>query len=254
MPPRSLVALVALRQAPPLSAPRLVASLGELWPGGPAADHVRQRENVISFFLGEEKVVLSRMPVAIPPDDLAGPCRAAWYWPQAAQALAGHLAHDLVVVVPASADRRKAALCLTKVIAAELGTSPAVGVFWGTSGQVHAPRAFAQAAAGATPQRLPVQLWVAFHLSRESDTTHSLYTSGLEDFGYLEIEVVGSTADPQQLYQRVFDIAHYVLATESVLQPGQTIGASEDEQIAITHGPSICDGRTTVVRLEMDEG
>ena len=67
----------------------------------------------------------------------------------------------------------------------------------------------------------------------------------------MEIEVAESSADPQEIYEQIFNIANYVLATESIQNDGETIGASQSEQIAITHAPSICDGQTTVVRLEM---
>ena len=43
----------------------------------------------------------------------------------------------------------------------------------------------------------------------------------------------------------------YVLDKGIVLKDGDTIGASEEEKIEISHVPSFCDDKCTVVRLGM---
>ena len=98
-------------------------------------------------------------------------------------------------------------------------------------------------------ESLPLQLWVGFGVHREEDGTHSLYTSGLEEFGHMEIEVAGSRLDPRALIERVFNVALYVLDKGAALQDGETIGASDAEKIEISHVTSFCDDESTVVRL-----
>lgn len=212
---------------------------------------VKRKDNTISFQLGEDKVVVSSMRESIPWSDLKGPCRAAWYWPDAAEQLRRHEGHFLVVVVPGSADRKSAAIKLTKVTAALVESSPATGVLWGGSGTVHAPEPFCQTAAEIASDRLPVEIWVGFGLIPEGGEAHSVFTSGLEEFGMQEIEIHGSRRAPQFLYERLFDVVHYVLRKDVVLHDGETIGITDTERIPIRQTQSICDGATEVLELEM---
>ena len=250
MSAKSQVAMVLLREARFDGIERLKTALQREGGEFPPID-VEQEDNTISFHLGEDKVVVSSMKAAIPWSDLKGPCRAAWYWPEAGAQLRSHQAHFLVVVVPGSPDRKVAAVKLTKVTAALVQSSSTAGVLWGGSGTVHAPQPFCETAAATAEDRLPVEIWVGFGLIPEDNKTHSVYTSGLEDFGMQEIEIHSSDLDPQFLYERLFDIVHYVLRKNVVLHDGETIGISDTEQIAIQQTQSLCDGVTNVIQLDM---
>lgn len=250
MPAKSQVAMILLREPRFDGVEKLKAAL-EAEGGEFPPIEVQRKDNTISFHLGEDKVVVSSMKAAVPWSDLKGPCQAAWYWPDAAAQIRSHQAHFLIVVVPGSPDRKAAAVKLTKVTAALVESSSAAGVLWGGSGTVHAPQPFCQTAAETAADRLPVEIWVGFGLIPEADQTHSVYTSGLEDFGMQEIEIHSSQRDPQFLYERLFDIVHYVLRKEVVLHDGETIGISDTEQITIQKTQSLCDGVTDVLQLDM---
>ena len=250
MPVKSQVAMVLLREPQFEGVDKLRSALeaegGEFLPV-----QVKQSDNTISFHLGDDKIVVSSMKIAVPWGDLRGPCSAAWYWPEAARELRAHKSHILVVVVPGTPDRKAAAIKLTKVTAALVSSSPALGVFWGSSGTVHAPLPFCETAAAIGPDRLPVEIWVGFGLIPEDGETHSVYTSGLEDFGMQEIEIHSSQRDPQFLYERLFDVVHYVLKRDVLLHDGETIGITDTERITIQQTQSVCDGVTSVLQLDM---
>jgi hypothetical protein len=76
------------------------------------------------------------------------------------------------------------------------------------------------------------------------------YWPGLESLGQMEIEIARSGRGPQFLHDCAYNVAHYLLAKGMVLKQGETIGLSEEEQIPIAIGPSMCDPRMTVIRLE----
>lgn len=250
MPTKSQVAMVVLREPQFEGVEKLKAALEAEEGEFPPID-VERKDNTVSFQLGEDKVVISSMKAPIPWSDLKGPCSAAWYWPEAASQLRGNKAHFLVVVAPGTPDLKAAAVKLTKVTAALVESSPAAGVLWGGSGTVHAPKPFTQTTGEISADRLPVEIWVGFGLIPEADKTHSVFTSGLEDFGMQEIEIHSSQLDPQYLYERLFDIVHYVLRKEVVLHDGETIGISDTEQITIRETQSLCDGVTNVLQLDM---
>ncbi len=250
MPAKSQVAMILLREPQFAGVDKLQTALEAEGGDFPPVD-VQRKDNTISFRLGEDKVVVTSVKAAIPWSDLKGPCSAAWYWPEAAQQLRSHQSHLLVVIVPGTSDRKAAAIKLTKVAAALADSSPTAGIFWGGSGTVHAPPIFCQTAAATAPDRLPVEIWIGFGLIPEGNNTHSVFTSGLEDFGMQEIEIQGSQRDPQFLYERVFDVVHYVLHKDVILHDGETIGISDTERIAIRETQSVCDGVANVLQLEM---
>jgi uncharacterized protein DUF4261 len=250
MPAKSQVAMIVLRE-PQFGAIEKLQSALEADGGEFPPVEVQREDNTISFHLGEDKIVVSSMKTPIPWSDLKGPCSAAWYWPEAAGQLRRHAAHILVVVVPGTPDRKAAAIKLTKVAAALVESSPAAGVLWGGSGTVHAPQPFCQTAAETAADRLPVEIWIGFGLIPEANETHSVFTSGLEDFGMQEIEIHSSQRDPQFLYERLFDVVHYVLRKDVVLHDGETIGISDTERITIQQTQSLCDGETNVLQLDM---
>ena len=250
MPAQSHVAMILLRE-PRFDAVDKLKKALEAEGGEFPAVQVKRKDNTISFHLGEDKIVVSSMDAAVPWADLKGPCRAAWYWPEAARELRSHEAHLLAVVVPGTPDHKAAAIKLTKVAAALVASSPAVGVFWGGSGTVHAPGPFHQTASALAPDRLPIEIWVGFGLIPEGDETHSVFTSGLEDFGLQEIEIHNSQRDPQFLYERLFDVVHYVLRKDVILHDGETIGITDTERITIQQTQSVCDGVTSVLQLDM---
>lgn len=251
MTARPLVAMVALRDDVLPDEMKLIERIRDSWSVAPAIDNIERRDDVISFHLGGDTVAVSLMHQPVPWPDLEGPCREAWYWPEAARALRDHQSHVLVVLVPLASQRIDAALSLTRVVAAVAASSQAAGVLWGGGGLVHSPEPFVDVARKISRESLPLQLWVAFGVHGEEDGTHSLYTSGLEEFGHLEIEVAHSRLDPRALIDRVFGMVLYVLDKGVVLKDGETIGTSEDEKIEISHLPSFCDDKCTVVRLEM---
>lgn len=250
MPPRTLVAMIALRQPEFGSLERFEAALAADR-GESAPIEVRRHEGTLAFHLGAEKLIVSAIREPIPWVDLEGPCNAAWYWPGAARALRDHAAHLVVLAVPAGPDRKPAAIKLTKVVAALAKCTPATGIFWGGSGTVHAPGPFCETAAKAAPDRLPIEIWVGFGLIDEPDGSHSLFTSGLEEFGLMELEIQRSPNNPQFLYQRLFDMVHYVLRKDAILHDGETIGISDEERILIKTARSLCDGVTEVLLLPM---
>jgi uncharacterized protein DUF4261 len=250
MPAKSQVAMVLLREPQFEGVEKLKAALEAEGGEFPPVD-VQRKDNTISFQLGDDKIVISSIKAPIPWSDLKGPCSAAWYWPEAAGQLRPTKAHFLVVVAPGTPDLKAAAVKLTKVTAALVESSSAAGVLWGGSGTAHAPQPFRQTADEISADRLPVEIWVGFGLIPESNQTHSVFTSGLEDFGMQEIEIHSSQRDPQFLYERLFDIVHYVLRKDVVLHDGETIGISDTERITIQETQSLCDGETSVLQLDM---
>ena len=63
------------------------------------------------------------------------------------------------------------------------------------------------------------------------------YTSGLENLGYDEIEVLDSAAGPEQLVGFLADLSHYVAAQDVTLRAGETVGFTAEQKFPISRGP-----------------
>jgi hypothetical protein len=248
---RPLLAQVALDANKLPGASDVFAALQRVWSDAPEPADVKFAEDLLTFRLGEHTAAISLRSESIPRDDWLGPAATAWYWPEAALELQSHAAHAIVGLLPSRVDRLDAAMLLTRITAAVAVAAEAVAVLWSPGRLVHSPSAFFEYAEKMTRRRLPLYLWINFGLQRNSDGSHALATTGLEAFGHLEIEVAGSSRQPKQLLDMVFNVAHYVLAKGSVLQSGETLGTRAEEKIAIERGPSFRDPSTTVVQLDL---
>lgn len=195
-------------------------------------------------------LALLSLPAPVPRGDLEGPVQLAWHWPGAAARVAEHTAHVIVNVGSTTLDQIDAHLLLTKVVEAILDSSDAVGVYVGQSLLVRSAEDYAQDAAGAARDALPLLSWVGFQLVDE-DGQHSAYTTGLGAFGLLELEVRRSALSPAELLGTLADVAHYQLVSGRRIGDGETFGATAHDRTRIRYQRSefIPDMQVAVVQM-----
>ncbi|MFM2418126.1 MAG: hypothetical protein RL385_2849 [Pseudomonadota bacterium] len=192
---------------------------------------------------------LVREPIAW--DTLSYACDAAWYWPDAKGTLRPHTAHLRIVAESTDQNAIALMLSLTRVVAAALEASDALGVYLPGAQQVHRRDDFVSEAKGASAELLPLYLWVRFSLSQEDDGSTTLTTTGLAELEQMEVEFPRARIEPQTLMDRAFNIAHYLLDHGPVLAHGHTIGISNDERFMVRHVPSLRGDGSTVLQLRM---
>ena len=189
----------------------------------------------------------------IPWSKLEGPCATAWYWPEAEAVMRGHTHHLFVTLLDERTKAIDRAARLTETLVALAAHSPAVGLVWGSTGAVHEPKDFTQLAAAATPDNLPLNLWIDFRVyEREEGDGFGLFTTGLEALGRREMEVPHYAGDPQQLIGATYNIAHYALEKDAVLADSEVIGLPDESQVTIREERSMLDPEQDVLRLEFD--
>lgn len=245
-----LVAMVLLKDKTLPPEARLLEFLRASERETPPVTLVERRPDRFALTIGDDTATISLEPSAIPWADLEGPCRSAWYWPEAAAALRDHAAHVAIVLLPQGQDRISAALALTSLVAAVAASANAAGVFWTSGGLVHAPEAFISYCREPGGEYLPLNLWIDFSLMRNDDGTCSLFTTGMEEFDLMEIEVHGSREDPELLLERAFKMAHYLLENGPIVEDGETVELSDEERCLVRFGPSMWDNSVQVLRLE----
>ncbi len=83
---------------------------------------------------------------------------------------------------------------------------------------------------------------------RQEDKKFSMYTYGLADFGKLEVEILRSNKDFQELQELLYGIAHYVLSYDATLNDGETIGMSATQKLKITVSDGVyLEGKTVKI-------
>ena len=68
---------------------------------------------------------------------------------------------------------------LTHLLAAVAAHVDAAGIYWGGGGLVHDPLVFLDEARSASPQKLPLHLWIDFRIEQNDDGTLRLFTTGM---------------------------------------------------------------------------
>ncbi len=250
-PVTSFLALIALPSLPEnhqgLVADTLLPVLGETF----------EKDELIkdgfAGAIGEERVRIVGVTDKIPEQILEGPIRGAWYWPEAEETLNQSHGHLLVVVKgPEGGKPVMRALFLTRVISMLLGKFDGLGVYWTGAPSLHSSEAFIDSAESMTPESLPLRLWVDFQVWRNDDDTHSLRTNGMVSFGRPELEIHGSTKDENEVASWAYNVAHYVLATDTQVEDGHAVGRTPTEWIRVHHTPSVFDESKTVYYLDLE--
>jgi Domain of unknown function (DUF4261) len=246
------VAMVALPRVGPLPA------LSDLngWLAGhaqsmPPLIAAQSSDEALAATTGDAELMIGLMTAPMPWSELEGPCASAFWWPEAASVLKAHVGHLILALQGGEMDAIGRNLQLTSVVAAVLATGDASGVYWGAGTLVIPPALFVEAARSMTRELLPLDLWIDFRVSRDEDGAISLFTTGLEDLGHMEIEISRWNVEPGTARESAWNVAHYLLDQGPVLDDGDSIGFGSDEQIRIRHLPSMWNPARTVIRLEL---
>lgn len=243
--------MVALDQAGLPDLTQMPAFFASHWNSRIALNDLSAEDGMVLCEVAGATVAVSLMPVPIPWSELEGPCAAAQQWPEAAEVLGKHTSHLIVVVTGAPWDKIETSLFLTKVVAFVSSSVSACGIYWGGGTLVHTVALFADIAFSMSREYLPLYLWIDFRLTREDDGSLTLFTTGMRQFDFMEIEIVRTRTEPDAVIDRAFNIAHYLLDKGPILLDGHTIGMTMDEKIKVKHVPSIWDPNRKVYRLEL---
>ncbi|MDQ3037762.1 MAG: DUF4261 domain-containing protein [Myxococcota bacterium] len=244
--PATAMAMVLLDRAVMPDAARVVAWLG----GRRRASISSTSATTIELDVEGRVSMLGMVDAPVPWSQLEGPCSTAWWWPQASEECRTSTAH-LVVTATSERDLFEATLRLTDVVAAVAEAARAVAVYWSASAMVHEPGAFRTEAESATRESLPLRLWIDFRMEPTRGDELFFATTGLETFGLMELECVGTRASAPHVLDRMFDVAHYLCDRGPVLEDGQTIGRSDAERISARHRPSRWKRPGKVIFLEL---
>lgn len=249
------LAFVPLMSKTMPQADAVVANLAKNWSDLSPATEIEEKDDALSFTLGDVGVIAAMMPAPIPWGDLEGPCATSILWKDAAAVLKKHT-HHLIVTVNGDDEDGPVHLAtrLTQVISAILATCPkAPGVYWGNAALVIPSKIFQDFAVEVLPEGPPLHIWVDFRVGPTGKGKMGGFTQGMSQFGLMELETESSPESVGDLRERLFGLASYLLENGPVIKDGDTIGADANEKIRVVYAKSAFGAPEKVMRLEYGE-
>lgn len=211
------------------------------------ADDQKFKDGTLVTEVDNCTVAISLMPAAIP--GIESQCQGLWWWPEAAEEIKTHNNHILVALMNADdLDAVDTALLATRIAACVAEDVDAIAVNWGAAGVVHKADVFIDDARKASRDNLPILMWVGSHLFKSEDDEPGIFTYGLAELGFPEVEVPAAPLPPSELIPFVLDFASYMVGSGVRFEDGETMGRTADEKWQITFGPSMID-RGEVLKL-----
>lgn len=251
IPATNALAFVLLESAVPIEAGALAAELRAAAPGLPhPTDWKSGGPGILTATIPGGGIAVAPMPIAVPAGDLEAPLAWAWHWPAARDAVARHRAHLVVHAASTALAPLDLRLLHTKLVGATLALAGAraVGVYVGHASLLRSADDYRSDAAGASRDELPLLAWLGFVAVPAGDGRISAFTTGMEEFGFLDIEVRRTRQAPPEVLGFLADAASYQLTSGRRLADGDTFGFSADDRRPIRHERSeFRPGKTVVV-------
>jgi hypothetical protein len=242
--------MVMLPSTAPIDAGRVLARLRDSASDTVSITDISIKNDIVTGQIPGGLIGMAQMPVPIPLKELEWPAKIAWHWPSAQEDIARHHSHVIVSATSNTLDRLDLHLFHTRLVAALLEVSGAIGVYAGGAMLVLSSPAFIEFARDASRENLPLLCWVGVHPVAEKDKTASAYTVGMKAFGFLELEIRRSRRAIDEVIGRLADMGQYQILSGRHLNDGDTFGVSETERHRVRHVRSDFLGGDTVARLE----
>lgn len=148
-----------------------------------------------------------------------------------------HQAHLLVAVLGRDATPLDAGKLFVKIASACLKASNALGIY--DCGTVWLPEDFIRSALVMKEGETPLTALVFVGLYQDEKGVSS-WTNGLRSFGREELEIVGSSHPPAEVYDLMFNISGYIVEEGAVLRDGETIGLSAEQKLPLKRSAGVC--------------
>lgn len=239
--------LLSAKKAPDAKA--LLAALKSDWKL--RTDSSTISDKTLVFNSSGATVMLAYLDYPADPAEVAAAARLSWLWKNAAAEASKHPAQMVISVL--GADNRTLDLykLFSKVAAATLQQTSALGVFMNTQ-YLLLPKDFYLASARTllNDSALPVYCWTYFGIMDETvpagtEALSSGYTYGLRDFGLEEMEIVKAKGTAAETHAVLFDAATSVIQYNTHLKDGQQFTTIEGSKITARKGKAaFVDGET----------
>lgn len=194
----------------------------------------QEDDNTLVFQCQGAIVSVALMPAPIPGGEAERQAAKNYRWPGGVEQTKRHKAHLVVGLLNLGLAPAQAGRLMVKILASCCRQNGVLGVY--ANGAVYQPQFYLDCSQMLNNGGFPLFNLVWFGLY-QSEKGLCGYTSGLENLGYDEIEVLDSAAGPEQLVGFLADLSHYVAAQDVTLRAGETVGFTAEQKFPISRGP-----------------
>lgn len=238
------LSLVLLSDAQQLTARALERAAREL-PGLGKVEWQSTQKGVSTFSLGGLELVVALVPAPVPDGEADGATEHSLSGFQGNWTLPEHRAH-LVVVQQGSLLRTLEQLSsYTRVVAAVVRATGAVGVYWPAAAATHHPEFVVNIA----QSELPLPLWVGLSIA-ESKKRTELLSVGMAQLELPELLLRCDSVDPGTL-EFFYELLGYAARRRKPLTSKDRIGRSESERLTVKSVPSPVKPSERVALVEL---
>ncbi len=202
----------------------------------PEQEEAKETEDTFVIACQGAMIAVSLMPAPIPGGEAEGAAAKNYLWKDGMAQTRKHQAHLLVAVLGQAIPPVVGGQLLVKAVTSACKQEGVLGIYTGEV--VYAPDYWLHFSQMLKEDIFPIYnlVWLGLYRSKAGCCG---YTAGMRNFGYDEIEVLDSQADLESLHEFLSDIANYVITQGVVLNPGETIGFSEDQKLPITKSTGV---------------
>lgn len=225
-----LLGMILLEEPNSLNLKGVVKELREKWKL--KIDDKENGAETSVLVIEEYKIVIGNMDIPIPGDEINTTAEHNYLWENGVEEATKHKGHIFLSILNAGINPIKENFLFTKVTSSILNNSKAIGVYIGGRILLLKKDFYQYNVAEMSSDHLPLYIWIYFGMRNENGK-HSIFTYGLSDFNKKEMEILDSTHPFDELSEMMFNLAHYVIASNVTLKNGETIGMSEEQKLTI---------------------
>ena len=212
----------------------LLRDLKETWgieDDSPEDDEEDERDDTFIITYQGAMLAISLMPGPIPDGEAENAAAMNFMWPDGKEKVKQHKAHILIAQLGRELPPMESGVMLVKAVVSACKQEGVLGIY--TGDVVLEPTYYLAFAQALNEDAFPITnlVWVGLHNNEKGLCG---YTAGMRNFGYDEMEVLNSSVEPMELLDFLSSIANYVITEDVILQDGETIGFTGDQQLPIT--------------------
>ncbi|MEJ1240591.1 DUF4261 domain-containing protein [Chryseolinea sp. T2] len=186
--------------------------------------------SVIQF--DQSQVAIALIDAPIPGNELDFPSSISYYWPQAKEVVSNHKAHIIISVSSTTETKLNLYRTFTHVASTVLTHTNAIGIYLGNQTLVMPTHFYVGFANLMSDDNLPLMNWIYIGVRAEEGKS-SGYTFGLKEFGFDEIEILNSDESSTAIREMLFNLGHYVILNNVILNDGETFGIEPGQKLPI---------------------
>jgi len=227
----SILGMILLAENHALDMEAVVGALENKWALKIASKATGEEASVLH--IDGYQIAIASVPMPIPGEEIQETAAYNYFWENGPEEATKHKGHIILSIQQAGKNPIKENMLFNQVASSILEHSQSIGIYMGSRTLLLKKDFYLANTAGISAEHLPLYNWIYFGVRQENEGL-SIYTYGLRDFGKEEMEIINSKKPFEELNGMMYNLAHYVLASNVTLKDGATIGISAEQKLKIT--------------------